>query len=598
MIFGVLTATLALFVWNRWRYDIVAIAALLTAAFLGLVPFGEMFSGFGHPAVITVAAVLVLSRGLLNAGVVDAVARQLTRVGERPWVQVTALTVIVALASGFMNNVGALALLMPVAVWMARQSGRSPSFLLMPLAFGSLLGGMLTMIGTPPNIIIAGYRAEITGAPFAMFDFMPVGLGVTAVGVIFIALIGWRLTPQRKRPDATGELFEISAYLTEVRITEENRYVGHTVFELMRELQGDAEVVVVGLVRGERREPMPAIYEVLRAGDILLVEADPDSLKTLLDVTGMELEARLEEAQEQDAQKGRGEGRDSPMGELALEEAIVTPTSRLVGATASALELRQRYALNVLAVARQGVRLRERLDQVRFRAGDILLVQGSEEELPDALGELGCLPLASRGLRIARPRKVILATSLFALALGLVALGWVPAAPALVGAAVAMVLVGLIGPSEVYRGIEWPVIVLLAALLPVGQALETTGGSQLIADGLFALGAAASPAWMLALLMAVVMLLSNVVNNAAAAVLAAPVGIALARSMEAAPDPFLMAVAVGASCAFLTPIGHQSNTLVMAPGGYEFRDYWRMGLPLSLIVIVTAVPLILWIWPP
>lgn len=598
MIFGVLAVTLVLFVWNRWRYDIVAIGALLVASFLGLVPFGEMFSGFGHPAVITVAAVLVLSRGLLNAGVVDTVARQLTRVGQRPWVQVAALTAIVALASGFMNNVGALALLMPVAVWMARQSGRSPSFLLMPLAFGSLLGGMLTMIGTPPNIIIAEYRAEVMDAPFGMFDFLPVGLGITVVGVLFIALIGWRLTPQRENPATSAELFEISAYLTEVRVPEDNRWVGHTVYELMRELRGEAEVVVVGLVRGDRREQMPRVYEVLRADDILLVEADPDSLKTLLDVTGMELQAQVEEAQEQAEQDAPEKNRDSAMGELALEEAIVTPESRLVGTTASALELRQRYTVNVLAVARQGVRLRERLDQVRFRAGDILLVQGNEEALPNALGELGCLPLASRGLRITRPRKVILASSLFALALGLVALGWLPAAPALVGAAVAMVLVGLIAPSEVYRGIEWPVIVLLAALLPVGQALETTGGSQVIADGLFALGENASPAWMLALLMAVVMLLSNVINNAAAAVLAAPVGIALARSMDAAPDPFLMAVAIGASCAFLTPIGHQSNTLVMAPGGYEFRDYWRMGLPLSLLVIVTAVPLILWIWPP
>ncbi len=598
MIFGLLAVTLVLFVWNRCRYDIVAIGALLAAAFLGLVPFREMFSGFGHPAVITVAAVLVLSRGLLNAGVVDTVARQLTRVGDQPWVQVAALTGVVALASGFMNNVGALALLMPVAIWMARQSGRSPAFLLMPLAFGSLLGGMLTMIGTPPNIIIAEYRAEATGTAFAMFDFLPVGFGIAVVGVIFIALIGWRLTPRRERPAASGELFEISAYLTEVRVPEGNRYVGHTVYELMRELRGEAEVVVVGLVRGERREPMPAIYEVLRADDILLVEADSDSLKTLLDVTEMELEARVEEAEEQAEQEGNGEKRENALGKLALEEAIVTPGSRLVGTTASALELRQRYAVNVLAVARQGVRLSERLDKVQFRAGDILLVQGGEKELPAALSELGCLPLASRGLRITQPRKVILASSLFALALGAVALGWVPAAPALVGAAVAMVLVGLIGPSEVYRGIEWPVIVLLAALLPVGRALETTGGSQLIADGLFALGEAASPAVMLALLMVVVMLLSNVVNNAAAAVLAAPVGIALARSMEAAPDPFLMAVAVGASCAFLTPIGHQSNTLVMAPGGYEFRDYWRMGLPLSLIVIVTAVPLILWIWPP
>jgi len=347
-------------------------------------------------------------------------------------------------------------------------------------------------------------------------------------------------------------------------------------------------------VRGGEREEMPSIYEVLREGDILLVEADSDSLQTLLDMTDLELQAELEESAENAAGNDRAKRR---AGELTLEEAIVTTGSRLAGATASALEMRQRYRVNVLAVAREGARLRERVDRVRFRPGDILLVQGREDSLPAALAELGCLPLASRGLRITRPRKVILAGGIFATALALMAFGVLPAATALVGAALAMVLLGLIGASEIYRSIDMPVIVLLAALLPVGQALERTGGSQLIADGLFALSQGAPPAATLALLMLVVMLLSNVINNAAAAVLAAPVAIALARALEVSADPFLMAVAIGASCAFLTPVGHQSNTLVMAPGGYEFRDYWRMGLPLSLLVIASAVPLILWVWP-
>ena len=594
IVFGVLAATLALFVWNRWRYDIVAVMALLVLTLAGIVPFAEMFSGFGHPAVITVAAVLVISRGLLNAGVVDYLARHLTRVGEQPWVQVAAFTSIVALASGFMNNVGALALFMPMAVWMAHRSGRSPAFLLMPLAFGSLLGGTLTMIGTPPNIIIAEYRGQVVQAPFAMFDFLPVGLGITLIGVLFIGLIGWRLTPQRGRRDTSGEVFRISEYLTEVAIPENSRFSRRSLYELLRTVRGEAEVIVVGLVRGGRREEMPSMYEVLQDGDILLVEADSDSLQTLLDLTDLELQAEVEESVEH--AEGNGDEAHGT-GELTLEEAIVTTGSRLAGTTASGLEMRQRYGVNVLAVAREGARLRERLDRVRFRPGDILLVQGREESLPSALNELGCLPLASRGLRITRPRKVVLASAIFAAALALMAFEVVPAATALVGAALVMVLAGQIAPGEIYRSIDMPIIVLLAALLPAGQALETSGGSQLIADGLFALAQAAPSAVTLAMLMAVVMLLSNVINNAAAAVLAAPVAIGLARAMEASADPFLMAVAIGASCAFLTPIGHQSNTLVMAPGGYEFRDYWRMGLPLSLLVIVSAVPLILWVWP-
>lgn len=594
IVFGVLAATLALFVWNRWRYDVVAVMALLAVTLTGVVPFDEMFSGLGHPAVVTVAAVLVVSRGLLNAGVVDQLGRHLTWVGEQPWIQVAAFTSIVALASGFMNNVGALALFMPMAVWMAHRSGRSPGFLLMPLAFGSLLGGTLTMIGTPPNIIIAEYRDQVAQAPFAMFDFLPVGLGIALIGLVFIALIGWRLTPQRGRKDTSGELFRISEYLTEVTVPGNSRFCRRSLYDLLRTVRDEAEVIVVGLVRGGRSEEMPSIYEVLREGDILLIEADSDSLQTLLDLTDLELQAEIEESAE-NADGNDKEGRGA--GELTLEEAIVTTGSRLVGTTANALELRQRYGVNVLAVAREGARLRERLDRVRFRPGDILLVQGHEDSLPSALSDLGCLPLASRGLRITRPRKVILAGGIFAAAVTLMAFEVVPAATALVAGALVMVLTRLIAPGEIYKSIDMPIIVLLAALLPVGQALESTGGSQLIADGLFALSQAAPPAVTLAMLMAVVMLLSNIINNAAAAVLAAPVAIGLARAMEASADPFLMAVAIGASCAFLTPIGHQSNTLVMAPGGYEFRDYWRMGLPLSLLVIASAVPLILWVWP-
>ncbi len=608
IVFGVLAATLVLFVWNRWRYDLVALAALLACALTGVVPAEEVFAGLGHPAVISVAAVLVLSRGLLNAGVVDSVARRLMQVGERPWAQVAALTGIVALSSGFMNNVGALALFMPVAIWMSRQSGRSPSYLLMPLAFGSLLGGTLTLIGTPPNLIIAGYRAEAGEAPFGMFAFLPVGGAVTVAGVLFITLLGWRLVPRRQEQEGNGDLFEISAYLTEVRVPEGCKYAGRTLHALIGAVQDEADVQVIALIRGDERQRMPSTYEVLREGDILLVEADSDSLKALLDVTGVELAADVEEqenkahdeqeAAEQAVEQEKAEkNHKSRHGELTLAEAIVSPGSMLVGTSASGLDLRERHGVNVLAVARQGQRLRQRLGEIRFAAGDILLLQAREDALQSSLNSLGCLPLASRGLSITTPRNVILASAIFAITLASIAFGLLPAATTLVTGALVMILVGLIPLGRIYESIDMPVIVLVAAMLPVGQALETTGGSQLIADALLELGQSLPAAATLALLMVAVMLISNVVNNAAAAVLAAPVAISLARGMDASVDPFLMAVAIGASCAFLTPIGHQSNTLVMAPGGYRFGDYWRLGLPLSILVVLCAVPAILWIWP-
>jgi di/tricarboxylate transporter len=589
LVFGVLLATLGLFLWNRWRYDLVAMLALLAIALAGLVPADRVFVGLGHPAVVTVAAVLVLSRGLLNAGVVDVLARRLTRVGQQPWLRVATLTGIVALCSGFMNNVGALALFMPVAIWMSRQGGISPSVLLMPLAFGSLLGGMLTMIGTPPNIIIASYREQAGQPPFGMFDFLPVGLGVTLGGVAFITLVGWRLTPRQERQDKSDELFEISAYLTEVRVTEACKFTGRTLHDLIAEVKAEADVFVISLVRNGRREEMPSVFKVLREADILQIEADSDSLKTLLDITGLEL------AEDRDKSNEDPPG-DS--GDLNLAETIVTTESILIGKTATGLELRERYGINVLAVARQGYRLRERLARIRFTAGDILLVQARENSLQSTLNELGCLPLASRGLRIGKPRQVVLASAIFAAALTFIAMEAVPAATALVAAAVVMVLTGLVRPGEIYNSIDMPVIVLLAAMLPLGEALESTGGSQLIAQGLLTLGSETSSATTIALLMVAVMLLSNVVNNAAAAVLAAPVAIDLAAGLGCSADPFLMSVAVGASCAFLTPIGHQSNMLVMVPGGYKFGDYWKMGLPLSILVVTIAVPSILWVWPP
>ncbi|MCK7550380.1 SLC13 family permease [Marinobacter goseongensis] len=585
IVFAVLGTTLGLFVWNRLRFDVVSMLALLAIAVAGLVPSDELFAGFGHPAVVTVAAVLVISQGLVNGGVVDNLAKLLGKVGHRPTLQVLMLTAVVALCSGFINNVGALALLMPVAVWMSREAGRSPSLLLMPLAFGSLLGGTMTLIGTPPNIIIASYRE---GDSFGLFDFAPVGAAITLAGIAFITLVGWRLTPRRQDSDDGGKLFSVGDYVTELKVPEDSSFAGGTLHNLLTRAESEEDVVVLALIRNEERSLAPSTFKVLQEGDVLLVEADTDSLQAFLDNTGLELASASEESDETPP--------EIDAGDILLTEVVITPESSLQNQTANRLNLRERHGLNVVALARQGHRLKRRIGDVRFQVGDILLVQGHEESLGTELQQLGCLPLAERGLRLGRDRRTLLAGGLFIAAIVSIVAGWLAPPVALVGCAVAMVLTGLLNPSDAYKAIDWSVIVLLAAMIPVGGALEATGGAELIAAQMLMISEGLAPALVLGVLLVGTMLLSNVANNAAAAILVAPIALSMATELDMAPDAVLMAVAVGASCAFLTPIGHQSNALVMEPGGYRFGDYWRLGLPLSVLVTVVAVPVILMVW--
>ena len=597
VVFAVLAATLGLFAWNRLRFDVVAMLALLAIAIAGLVPTKDLFAGFGHPAVVTVAAVLVVSQGLVNGGVVDNIAQLLGKVGHRPTLQILTLTGVVALCSGFINNVGALALLMPVAVWMSRESGRSPSLLLMPLAFGSLLGGTMTLIGTPPNIIIASYREGADS--FGLFDFAPVGAAITLAGIVFITLVGWRLTPQRGGEiDDDDKLFSVGDYLTELKIPEGSPHAGATLHNLLAEGGEDGDVAVLALVRDDKRQLAPSTYKVLKENDLLLVESDTESLQAFLDNTGLELGSQEEDESENEEQDKDRKSRKKQLneGEVQLTEAVIAPYSSLVGQTANRLNLRERYGLNIVAVARQGQRLKRRLGDIRFNAGDILLVQGFEDTLSGTLSDLGCLPLAERGLRLGSARKSLLAGGIFIASIVIIVSGWLSPPVALVAGAVAMVLAKLIDASGAYKAIDWSVIVLLAAMIPVGQALETTGGAELIASQMLAVGGGLAPWGVLAMVLVGTMLISNVVNNAAAAVLVAPIALSLSAELGMASDAVLMAVAVGASCAFLTPIGHQSNALVMEPGGYQFGDYWKLGLPLSILVTVVAVPMILLVW--
>lgn len=585
IIFGILAVALALFVWGRWRYDLVAVLALLAAVLAGLVPSEEAFAGFAHPAVITVAAVLVISRALQNGGAVDLAAGLLAPLKGRPHLQLAGQTAIIAVLSALMNNVGAMALMLPVALQNAYREGYPPARTLMPLAFGSLLGGLTTMIGTPPNIIIATFRERAVGEPFTMFDFTPVGGAVALAGIAFIVAVGWRLVPlERKGIADPKQLFEIADYVAEARVPEGAKAIGRTVRQL--EQMGEKPVIIAGLVRRKMRRLVPSAREVVRQGDILILEGDPDDIKGLVESTGLEL------------QLSDGGTAELTSEDVDIVEAVVRPDSPLIGRTAREARLRRRRATNLLAVARQGRRLGERPGETRLRSGDVLLLQAETANLQDGLSELGLLPLAERDVRLGRPRQLALSMAIFAAAIAVSLFGLLPIYIAFLLAIVALVLAGIIRLDDTYRAIDWSVIVLLAAMIPVGSALEVTGATALVADAMVEATAGFGAAWVLLALLVATMVLSDLVNNNATAVLMAPIAISIADRIEASPDPFLMAVAVGASCAFLTPIGHQSNTLVMQPGGYRFGDYWRMGLPLEVVIAAVAIPMIYWVWPP
>ena len=613
LILTILFATVGLFLWGKWRHDMVALGALLACVVAGLIAPEIAFSGFGHPAVITVACVLVLSRGLQTSGAVDALARHALPQQAGPVLSLAALTGLGAALSGFMNNVGAMALLMPVAVQMAKRHELPPGQVLMPLAFGTILGGMTTMIGTPPNLIVSGFRAEANGSGFGMFDFTPVGLAVAAAGVLFVVLLGRKLVPQRKQQGA-GD-FETSAYLTEARVVKGSKASGMTLSELESALD-EAGAQVVGLVRNEVRLTAPHSARRIRTEDILVIEAEVDALADILAQLGLKLEESVkpeprdreveaEPAADVQALEDSAAGDDSAEaesdrpggGEVVLTELVVLPASSLAGRSASDIQLRSRYGLNLLAVSREGSRARTRLRTMTIRPGDLLLMQGPAEGTGEFAGDYGCVPLAQRDLRIPNKRKAALASGIMALAIAGAAFGLLPAAISFALGVLASMALRTVPPRNVYTAIDWPVIVLLAALIPVAGAMASTGTADLIARFLLTTLAQGNAIVVLALVLVVTMFLSDLMNNAATAAVMCPIALGTADALGVNPDSFLMAVAIGASCAFLTPIGHQNNTLILGPGGFHFGDYWRLGLPLEILVTVISIPLLLLVWP-
>ncbi len=585
LLFCVLGGVFALLIWGRFRYDLVAFTALVVAVILGVVPEDQAFSGFGHPAVIIIALVLIVSKGLSNSGAIELIARTFIDSGRTVASHIGIMASLAAALSAVMNNVGALALLMPVDLQAAEKAKRSPALTLMPLSFASILGGLVTLIGTPPNIIIASYRGEALGTPYHMFDFAPVGLICAVVGVLFVALIGWRLIPgARGETNQPQALFELDDYVAEVRVSTESLLVGQRLRDV-KEVENSQDVQIIGVIRRGNKLPGIVGWQVIEGGDILVVEAKPQAIEELSGLIGVEFVG---------SEKHEGK---LVSAETGFMEVVVPAGARIEGRSALNLRLLYRHNVTLMGISRQGQRIVERVRRTEIKAGDILLLYGPSERLPEISTWLGCLPLAERGLQVIKRDKALLAVALFAGAIMLASFGVLYLPFALGLTAISYVAFNIVPVKRLYDSIEWPVIVLLGSLLPIGAALEASGGTGLIANWILSVTQGAGPVVVLTILMVVTMTLSDVLNNTATAVIAAPIAVNLAERLNVSADPFLMAVAVAASCAFLTPIGHKNNTLIMGPGGYKFGDYWRMGLPLEILIIVVAVPAIIVFWP-
>ena len=584
--FGLVLVTIGCFVWGRFRYDLISLLALLAAVLLGLVEPSKAFSGFANDVVVIIACALVVSAGFAKSGLIEALLRPITPKLKSARSQVPVFVGAVTLLSMATKNVGALAVLMPLAVQTARRTGVSPSRILMPMSFGSLLGGLVTLVGTSPNIIVSQVRQDLFGRPFGMYDFAPVGLGLAALGFLFL-VFAFRLLPvARTAAQSMHAVLEAKPYVTEVEVPRDWAPDKRRIGDLQNLAEGD--VSVMALLRGGSRRSSPHANTHIQSGDVLLLEGEQQALDALISRAKLKL-----------TRSDRPVAMEEPTEEVRVVEGVIEPDSILAGRSAAKLDLHGQHGVNLLAVSRSGYRLRlnQTLRSVRLRVGDIVILQGGERTLPGALKRLGILPLAERDVRLGGIRRALAPAAILAAAMLAIAFHAAPVAIAFFAAAVAMLAFGGLRVREAYAALDGPVLVLIGALIPVGEAIHATGGADLAAGWLSHLLGPAPPLLGLAVMMLLAMVSAPFMHNAPTVLVFAPIAAGFALRQGLNPDPFLMAVAVGAACDFLTPIGHQCNTLVMAPGGYRFSDYPRLGAPLSLLVLVAGAILISLFWP-
>jgi di/tricarboxylate transporter len=579
--FSVIAAMMVVFIWDRFRYDVVACCALVLAVALGVVPTDQAFSGFSDDIVIIVGSALVVSAGVARSGVVDMAIKKFFPNLNTLHTQLALLMIVVAVLSAFIKNIGALAIMMPVAFQFAKKSGASPSKYLMPMAFSALLGGLMTQIGTSPNIVVSRIREELTGQSFTMFDFTPMGVILCVVGITFLLFFHWLVPSRTKENSSLEEAVEIKNYTSEVSVVQESTVVEKPMGDLLK--LGDGEVIATAVLRGARRmSPFPDL--TLREGDVVLLEGPSAALDRV--VSGAKLQL-----------SGKPLTGEQAQGDIISIEAIISQDSALRGLSAKELALSYTRGVNLLAISRHGERVRERLGSLTLAAGDVLVLQGSRKTMPTVMQDFSLLPLAQREVLLGTRRRAFIPLVILALAMGATAIGWAPVPVAFFAAALGMVVFRAIPLTDFYKSVDGPILVMLAALIPVSDSLRTTGGSELIA-GWLGNAAASLPAWgALGLILVTAMAVTPFLNNAATVLVMGPIAASFATNLGFRPEAFLMAVAIGAGCDFLTPVGHQCNTLVFGPGGYKFSDYPRLGLPLSFLIILVSIPALLYVWP-
>ena len=574
----------SLLLWGKFRYDLVAFSILIISVAIGVVPYNNAFDGFAHPATIIVALVLVVSKGLINSGAIFFIGQKISAFGKNLWGHISIIGFIGAILSAFMNNVAALALLMPIDINKARASNWPPRKTLMPLSFATILGGMATLIGTPPNIIISSIRYEHTGEPFKMFDFFPVG-GITAIiGLAFVALIGWRLIPKTSQNDDAGkELIEIASYVSNLTVSRNSLILGKNLHEIY-EAAEKCDSAVLGIIRNSIRIDKGSRNLKIEENDQLIIDATPESLDEFRSIQKLEFPFK----------------KDRILAEsdnYIPIEVVVTDTSRLLNTSAIKVGLAWRKATVLLGISRKGRPIRKQIRRTIIREGDMLLILVPKESFKEVINWIGCLPLAARGLNITDTSKMTAALSIFFVGLIVASVGLLKL-PIVLGLVIILYcLTKIVPPREVYSSVEWPVIILLASVIPLGAALESNGTTEIIVQILTKYASSMEPWLIIAIIMIITMTLSDILNNTATTLVIAPISIQLAQTLNLNTDTFLMAVAVSASCAFLTPIGHKNNTIILGPGGYRFGDYWRMGLVLEVLIIITSIPLLLIFWP-
>jgi di/tricarboxylate transporter len=595
IVFAILISGITLFILQRIRYDIVAALMLLAVGLAGILSFEELFSGFASPAVITVAAALVIAKGLENSGLLDRVEEYLLRFESRPMLPFLLLLTMVAIVSGFINNIAALAITLPIALSLSHRLKLEPSKMLIPLAYASVIGGSITLIGTPSNILIGTIAREELGRQLDIFEFIPVGLPLIVVFLAVFLIMGKYVLPKRTTPYA-GERFELPKYITELTVTEKSKFSGNSIGQLEKEY--DWTIDVVRIIRGSRETETPYSNTRIMVGDVLVIRTEAEELENIVKGTGLEIRKKSDEEKEKEKaiEKEKNKEQEKKGKELKVVEVVVLPDSALINKTAKQMYIRDRFNVTLLGIARHGSTITKRVAEIRIKLGDVLLLEAAEADLQNVFEELKCAPLRTRGISLHARAPPVLTLLIAGVSIALSAFNILPIEVGLSIGAVGMLVLRCIDIKEAYNAIQWPILVLIGALIPFGTAMQKTGADRFIAEQISNVGAT-DPIVALVVIFIVTTLLSNVINNVAAAVFMAPVALQLSEILSISGFPMLMAVAFAAAVPYLTPISHQSNLLVMEAGGYKFTDYIRLGAPLTVVTAIVVLLLVPIFWP-